>query len=590
MIVKMKKTTILLGEKYRDSALKELRKLGVLHIQDVTPPVSADITHLETKIENVSKALLVLIPEPENLLHVKNDKAESFIDNVLSLNQQKEALLRELEEQIEIHKWFKRWGAISYASVQALKEKNIFIRYYVADKNAFKTVPDEAIIHEANEEQNTVYFAFFSESAEDRLDFKEDPMPPVELSEIENKIDELEKEVEKINEEIKRLSRYRESFIDYQLGLEKQLELVRVKHGMGVDDQISYLQGYCPVEKINEIQKTADKKGWGYIFEEPENPNEVPTLLRNPKWVRMINPLFEFMGTLPGYKELDVSLVFMAFFSIFYALIVGDAGYGLIFLLSTLVFDLKKKDGPREFFNLMYLVSFSTIVWGAVTGTWFGAEQFAQLPFLKIFIIEPISSFNPDSSELIMKLTFIIGVIHLSIGHLMTAFNKMNSLTALAEIGWVLVLWAVFFVANNIVLGSEMASITMPLLLAGVVLILLFANFQKNVIKGMLQTLGNLPLDIISAFSDIVSYIRLFAVGLATVIVATNFNTMAIGSGINSILSGIIAALILFLGHSINLALCGMSILVHGVRLNMLEFSGHVGVQWTGKPYEPFKE
>jgi len=74
------------------------------------------------------------------------------------------------------------------------------------------------------------------------------------------------------------------------------------------------------------------------------------------------------------------------------------------------------------------------------------------------------------------------------------------------------------------------------------------------------------------------------------VIVATSFNQMAIGSGIDSILSGIIAVVILLLGHSINLALCGMSILVHGVRLNMLEFSGHVGVQWTGKVYKPFKE
>ena len=114
--------------------------------------------------------------------------------------------------------------------------------------------------------------------------------------------------------------------------------------------------------------------------------------------------------------------------------------------------------------------------------------------------------------------------------------------------------------------------------------------FQKNIIKGILSSLGDLPLDVIGSFSDIVSYIRLFAVGFASFIVASSFNTMAVGSGIDNVVSGIIAAVIMFLGHTLNIALCGMAVLVHGVRLNMLEFSGHVGVQWTGKPYEPFKE
>ena len=130
----------------------------------------------------------------------------------------------------------------------------------------------------------------------------------------------------------------------------------------------------------------------------------------------------------------------------------------------------------------------------------------------------------------------------------------------------------------------------MNLLWIGLGIILLFGNFQRNILKGVLITLSNLPLSIIGAFGDIVSYIRLFAVGFAGFVVATSFNSMAIGDGINGIVSGIIAALILFAAHALNITLCCMSVLVHGVRLNMLEFSSHVGVQWAGKPYEPFKE
>jgi len=97
-------------------------------------------------------------------------------------------------------------------------------------------------------------------------------------------------------------------------------------------------------------------------------------------------------------------------------------------------------------------------------------------------------------------------------------------------------------------------------------------------------------LSVINSFSDIVSYIRLFAVGMSTVIVASNFNQMASGSGESSIIGTILSVLILLLGHSLNITLAMMSVLVHGVRLNMLEFSSHVGMQWTGKKYEPFKE
>ena len=114
--------------------------------------------------------------------------------------------------------------------------------------------------------------------------------------------------------------------------------------------------------------------------------------------------------------------------------------------------------------------------------------------------------------------------------------------------------------------------------------------FQKNIIKGIFTTLGDLPLSIVSSFSDIVSYLRLFAVGYASVTVANSFNNMAIGSGIHSILGGLIAALVLFLGHGLNIMLGLMSVIVHGIRLNMLEFSGHLNMQWAGKKYEPFKE
>jgi len=590
MIVPMKKVTLLTSLRHRESTLIRLRKLGVLHIQDVKPPVGEDIQSLEMKLDNLDRALKIIPIRETKPQKLTDEQAQSLVEQVLSLNQQQDALNRELAEYQEINKWYDRWGAISYRTVQELKEKGIYIRLYVTDKSFLKRMPPDKIIHVQQDEAGTVYLALFTDSPDDSLELKEEQIPQIEPGDVKANIARLEHEIKQIDASLAELAATRAGLLAYETELKKRLTLARVKYGMGEEAGLAYLQGFCPVDVVAEIEQTAEKEGWGYVVQDPDDPAEVPTIIRNPKWIRIIEPLFKFMGTLPGYNEQDVSLVFLAFFSIFYALIVGDAGYGFIFLIATFLFDRKTKTSSREFFYLMYLVSFVTIIWGAITGTWFGSEKIAQLPFLKVFIIDQISSFNPDSTGFIMQLTFIIGVIHLSIGHLMSALKKSNSLTAIAELGWILVLWGVFFIANNIVLGKAMAKATLPLLVAGTTLILLFANFQKNVIKGMLVTLGNLPLDVIGSFSDIVSYIRLFAVGLATVIVASSFNDMAVGAGINSILSGIIAAIILLLGHSINLILCGMSILVHGVRLNMLEFSGHVGVQWSGKPYEPFKE
>jgi V/A-type H+-transporting ATPase subunit I len=118
----------------------------------------------------------------------------------------------------------------------------------------------------------------------------------------------------------------------------------------------------------------------------------------------------------------------------------------------------------------------------------------------------------------------------------------------------------------------------------------LFTSPQKNILKGLGQGLGALALNLVNSFTDVVSYIRLFAVGLATVAVADSFNRMALDIGFGSFFSGIAAALILFIGQGLNILLGPMSVLVHGVRLNVLEFCGHLNVTWSGFSYKPLKE
>ena len=184
---------------------------------------------------------------------------------------------------------------------------------------------------------------------------------------------------------------------------------------------------------------------------------------------------------------------------------------------------------------------------------------------------------------------FVIGAIHLSIGHIQKGLKYINSVKAIAQLGWVAIVWGLYLIVNQMVLGEAAPGFMIWLFIGGALLIALFSNPGTNFFRGVIKSLSELPLSIINGFSDIISYIRLYAVGLATVLMAISFNQIAIGEGITTVYSGIVAVLVLILGHGLNMILAVMAVIVHGVRLNMLEYAGHAGVEFSGNEYNPFK-
>jgi V/A-type H+-transporting ATPase subunit I len=589
MIVQMKKMTLLISLREQESALKHLRKMGVMHIHPIQAPESNEIQDIVSELSQLKKALQILPAVETGKARSKNHS--ELVKNILEIQQKENTLNSELEDLKTTYGWFERWGNVSNDSIQAIQRAGLTIRFYLTDKGSLKRFPSETQIQIVKEEKGTVYIVFFSDTPDKRLDLKEEPMPKVEVGELKAKIKDFEKEKHALQKSIKKMAVYRDSLIKYQAALEKELEFDNAFYGMGKEDHFVYLQGFCPYDVISQVKTLADKEGWAYLIQEPEEPMDVPTLIRNPKWIRIVDPLFKFMGTLPGYDEYDISFWFLLFFSLFFGILIGDAGYGLVFIGLTLFAHRKAgKTAPKEPFRLMYVLGFATFLWGALSGNWFGYAPIAQISILNRFVIDSIDSFAANNSLFMMYLCFIIGLIHLSIAHGIRAFKIINSPKALGELGWIFILVALFFVAGNLVIGKPMPTVTMWLFVGGSGLVLTFSNFQKKILKGIGTTLGDLPLSIISSFSDVVSYLRLFAVSYASVTVAASFNNMAIGDGIESILHGFMAALVLFLGHALNIILGLMAVIVHGIRLNMLEFSGHLNMQWAGKEYKPFKE
>jgi len=385
-----------------------------------------------------------------------------------------------------------------------------------------------------------------------------------------------------LKEDLRRSCNYYQRLIKIKKKLEKELEMQEAMRGMGEAGELAYVTGYIPVDAAQSLSDSAKKESWGIYITDPSEEDLVPTLIRNKRWITTISPLFKFLDVIPGYRELDVSPLVLIFFSLFFAMIIGDAGYGLIFFALTVFAHKKmgKKISDKTVFFLFYLLSSCTILWGLLTGTIFGQEW-----YLKAGLKPLLPALT--NTKVLQAFCFFIGALQLTLAHLWRALRQLPSLTVGAEIGWVAILWASFFLAKTLILGDTFPFFGKWLVIGGVTLVIFFSSPQRNILKTIGKGLASVALSLVNNFTDVVSYIRLFAIGLAAVAIADTVNTLAASAGE---VHWLISVPILLVGHTINFVLGPVGVLVHGVRLNVLEFSSHIGVSWSGVKYQPLKE
>jgi V/A-type H+-transporting ATPase subunit I len=353
---------------------------------------------------------------------------------------------------------------------------------------------------------------------------------------------------------------------------------------MGEAERVAYLAGYVPVDDCAAVRAAAQEHGWGVAFDDPVPDEDVPVLLRQSRFVRPVRAVFDFLHVYPGYWEWDVGWVFLPFFSLFFAMIVGDAGYAVLLLALTAVLQWRLRRVPAHVFHMMYIVGCATLVWGVLTGSYFG------VPTLPRFAQQLQWEWLTHRDNLI-DLCFLIGAVHLSFAHAWNAVSYARERVwskIPAQAGWLLFVWSMFFLARQAVLGRPMPGFILATLAVSVVLIAVFMKTLRE-LKGEWIDLAMLPLTLIGGFVDILSYIRLFAVGFASVAVLAAFNDMAAGIGFDNAFTAVAASLLLLFANALNIVLAGLGVLVHAVRLNTLEFSNHKGLAWQGHTlYTPF--
>ncbi|MCK3684531.1 V-type ATPase 116kDa subunit family protein [Maribellus sp. YY47] len=604
MIAEMKKLMLFMPDSASDidAELTALGELGVIHIAPLQAAKHESIERVDARIKQLQQAVAVLDRyDGEKYTGAGDDEIPDYstlergavflMEKVLDAEHHRQEL-----ENIKLNlagdiQWYEQWGNISLHDIKTLNQKGIWLKPYLLDDKSLKQIANRDDVQHVGKLNELNQVIFLAKAADERLlDFQELSFPQ---NELENARDLLAATNSNLETNQQFLIRLHEQKAVLHEGLKERLRRFNVRNvqfgGLSVDKHVRFWKGFIPLDYVDKFIETADKRHWGYIIEDPlpEEMEEVPTLVRTPKWAQRIQPVMDFMGLVPGYQEMDVSRVFMVFFTFFTGILVGDAGYGLVFLLLTFLVHRKKKFAKHIEFGLIYTLSVSIMFWGVLTGTYFGSEAIAELPVLRSLKIEALASFGGDSL-MVQKLMFLIGAVHLTVGHLQVAWKFSNSVRALAQLGWVAIIWGLFLIVTQMVLGIEAPQLMPWLFVGGAAFVALFSKPGTSLFKGMLSSIGNLPLSIINGFSDIISYIRLYAVGLSTVLMAASFNQMAIGDGITTVVSGIGAVLVLILGHGLNMILAAMAVLVHGVRLNMLEYAGHANVEFSGNEYKPF--
>ena len=592
MIVPMKRVSVVMLRSHVESSLALLQDLGVLHLASEQVGEGDGVAEARHRLEAAREAAEVLrrlAPDADAAARQADGAdAGALTARVGLLAQQIEQIDR---ERADIERELKRLaplGDFDPHGLDALSARGVGVRLVRAPARWAPELPDGVVLHDVGRERRGRIVALVGPTeplaqaglGEGAAAAEELPLPEHGPATLRKRLAKLTSAHDEALASLRELARQRLTVEAAIPGHEDEVAFETARAATALTGPLAVVRGFCPAPKLPSVEEAAAGNGWGLFVEDVEDPSDAPTEITMPRWVRPIRALFSFTGVLPGYDQVDVSVPFLLFMSLFFAMIVGDAGYGLLFLALTEFGRWRMPKAPRAMFSLLRVMSICTIVWGVLTGTYFGI---ALLPHpLRAVQVSWLS----DQSHMIL-LSFLIGAVHLTVAHGWNVVRFFPSPRALAQLGWIFSTWTMFFLARSMVLGTGFPHVMLYVLAVGLVLIVLFMTPPKA-LKSEWFNHVMLPLSLVSNFVDLVSYVRLFAVGAATFAIAQAFNQMAVGSGIGNVVAGLVAALVLFFGHTLNILLATMGVLVHGVRLNMLEFASHLGMEWTGRPYRPF--
>ncbi len=608
MITPMTKLTMLIYHRDYKQFLNELREHGVVHVhakkqtlQDENMKAKmAEMKHISNTIK-----LLEKINDAKNeglcdsatlrLCDLNNAELIAFIDNKfveIDSIQQQIASLQKDDNAYNV------WGNFPEEDIKKIQSNNWDLRFFSVPNSKYdEKWEQEFNAFLINEISGFKYFTTLTAKGKEvNIDAEKYHFPSMSKSEITAQIDELKSKLEEIRQYLNEVSEDAIAKLnEYKVAVKEDADFYKVSEAADklADDKIMLLEGWVPTEIEKDTISWLSEREIYFEATEPEkNVDNPPIKLKNRRFAR----LFEMIGnmySIPTYWELDMTPFFAPFFVMFFGFCMGDLGYGALICIITLALILSKKlKGMSDILWLGFFLGFGTVIMGTISGTFFGVplldvEGIPVLDKLKTIM------FQPDGIYSAFYVSLIIGVFQILFGMCLKIINMTKLYgfgAAVSTIGWVIMLLGgiVTFLIDGIGIPFYAC------LIVGAVLVYLlngpinsFAAPFKNIGSGLWDTYNMAT----GLLGDVLSYIRLFALGLSGSILGLVFNDLAMNMKPDiPVVGTIVMLLILVFGHTMNIALSALSAFVHPMRLTFVEFYKNSGFVGGAKQYEPFKK
>lgn len=596
MIVKMRKYSFLIYHGDYEKFLEEIRDIGVFHVEEKETAFDDETLEqkyvLKKQLNDTRRFLTSKEPSEMKTEDVKD--GIELVKRVNELKIQKDKAEQELALLEKEKKLIEPWGEFSHDSIEKLKDANLKADFFICSSKRFNPEwENEFFVFKINEVSGNLYFVVLSQPGDEViLEAEKAKLPHRSLSEILNGIEKVTREIDEIDNRLKELASQialidqAEAKIDFDLNHQKVVLSTRKE----AENKLMVLEGYVPVPNEDDLVNYLENSYVYYSGEDvdPDDKN-VPVLLKNNRYSRLFEPIGKLFS-LPSYKELDLTPFFAPFFTLFFGFCLGDAGYGVLILLGTTIYKAKwAKPDIKPILSLAQWLGLATIIMGTISGTLFGIDLINAdwISFNDLFM-SPLQLFY---------FSLVLGLIQILFGMILRAANYIKQrgfVYGLSTIGWILLILTMLFFEGGSsydLIDKERFNLVYNILLIGSgALIVFFNNPDVNIFARVGGAIWNGYNVVTGVFGDLLSYIRLFALGISSAILGFVFNDIASEFLSIKYFGWIPFVLLLVFGHGINLFLASLSGFIHPMRLIFVEFYKNADFKGGGKEYKPFKK
>ena len=569
MIEKMTKYSFVLLSADKEEFLSGLQDLGLV-----------DITRSEKPVDDNTAEMLADIEAQRKLI----SEIEAGSDSTLAGMKEN---LKNLQKSADAVRVWGDWDR------KALAETGLALHFYSVPAKKFESGwEQDYAIQTVEDDGKTCWFVIVGDNA--GFPLKELPEPSQELGALEEEIRKQEEDIAAYAASLEvrkaEIPALQKDLAEKQAGLSRALASAAGESA--AENLLSVFEGFAPAGCDASLEKDFDAMSLVWFKDAAVLEDNPPIEFRNNKFVKMFEVLTDMYGR-PAYNGFDPTPYIAVFFMLFFAFCMGDAGYGLI--LIALGLGLKKALGDLS--PLVVTLGVATTVIGFLFHTFFSIDiaqwQMFQ-PIKGIFLPSKIAGYDGT-----MVLSLIVGIVHLCIAMVVKTYTatKQNGFTnSLGTWGWTLLIVGGVIVGTFALLGVIDKGLTKTVIIVLGVLsaigIFLLNDIHRNPLANIGSGLWETYNTVTGLLGDVLSYLRLYALGLAGSMLGKAFNdigSMVLGDG-GSIGMWIPFILIVLVGHTLNIAMAALGAFVHPLRLNFLEFFKNSGYEAAGRNYNPLKK